>query len=158
MIYSKSTEYAIRVLIYLSLNSSKTERIGVQKAATDLGFPRHYLGKILQTLAKNHFITSAKGPNGGFYATDKTLSLNLLSVIHLFNGLEFLDTCGLGLTECDEMKPCPIHSQYQVIKDNLYQILSEKTIRQVKDDLENGNAFMDIKMKNGSLRKESSGS
>ncbi len=142
MIFSKSTEYAIRVLVYLVMNSSESNKVEVPRLASHLGFPEPYLRKVLQTLAKNRFIGSAKGPKGGFYATEKTLSVTLLSIIDLFDGLSFFDTCGLGLHECNEEKPCPIHSQYQIIKGNLYKLLSEKTIETMKDDLESGIAFM----------------
>ena len=142
MIFSKSTEYAIRVLVYLVMKSSEEKKVDVQKLASDLGYPEHYLRKILQTLAKNRFIASAKGPNGGFFATAKTLDISLLNIVDLFDGLGFFDTCGLGLHECNEDKPCPIHNQYQNIKGNLYKLLSEKTVKMMKDDLDSGIAFM----------------
>ncbi len=142
MIFSKSVEYAIRVLVYLSMKSLESKRIGVQKIAIDLDFPEHYLGKILQTLAKNQFIVSLRGPNGGFYANEKTNALTLLSIIELFDGLGFFDTCGLGLHECNDEKPCPIHKKYQIVKGNLYKLLSEKTVGQMKADLEAGIAYM----------------
>ena len=142
MIFSKSTEYAIRVLVYLVMNSSESNKIEVQRLAAHLGFPEPYLRKVLQTLAKNRFIGSAKGPNGGFYANEKTGSVTLLSVIDLYDGLSFFDTCGLGLHECNEEKPCPIHNQYQIVKGDLYKLLSEKTIGKMKDDLDAGIAFM----------------
>ncbi len=146
MIFSRSTEYAIRVLVYLVMNSSESNKIDVQRLAANLGFPEPYLRKVLQTLAKNRFIGSAKGPNGGFYATKKTLKVTLLSIIDLFDGLDFFNTCGLGLHECNEDKPCPIHNQYQIIKGNLYKLLSEKTVEMMKDDMEAGIAFMRFQM------------
>ncbi len=142
MIFSKSTEYATRVLVYLVINSGEKKKIGVQKLASVLEFPEHYLGKILQTLAKNGLVASAKGPNGGFFATQKTGSLTLLSVVDLFDGLRFFDTCGLGLHECNEDRPCPIHKEYQIVKGNLYKLLSDKTIDMMKEDIESGIAFM----------------
>ncbi len=142
MIFSKSTEYAIRVLVYLVMNSTEDKKVDVQKLASDLGYPEHYLRKILQTLAKNRFIGSAKGPNGGFFATEKTFDISLLNIVDLFDGLGFFNTCGLGLHECNEDKPCPIHNQYQIIKGNLYKLLSEKTVKMMKEDLDAGIAFM----------------
>ncbi len=146
MIFSKSTEYAIRVLVYLVINSSEKHKIGVQRLSSELGFPEHYLRKILQTLTKKKFIASVKGPHGGFYATGKTFKISLLSIINLFDGLSFFDTCGLGLHECNDEKPCPIHNQYQIIKGNLYKLLSEKTVELMKNDLETGIAFMRFHM------------
>jgi len=148
MIFSKSTEYAIRAMVYLSFNSSSEKRLGSKQIASDLGFPEHYMGKILQDLAKKQIINSSKGPHGGFYLSEGGMSLSLLSLINAIDGLQFFNMCGLGLHECNEDKPCPIHKEYQIIKGNLYKLLSEKTIKDMKYDLEKEIAFMDFQMPN----------
>jgi Rrf2 family protein len=147
MIFSKSSEYAIRAMVYLAFHSSPEKKIGIKQLAADLDFPEHFLGKVMQDLAKKHIIKSTKGPNGGFYLTEDAMDISLLSLIDAIDGLEFFNTCGLGLHECNDQKPCPIHNQYQIIKGNLYKLLSEKTIRNMKEDLENGIAFMQFQTK-----------
>lgn len=144
MLFSKSTEYAIRALVYLAVNSSPNERFGVKKMADDLGFPEHYLGKVLQQLARYQLIHSVKGPNGGFWVDEKAMDITLLKIIESIDGLAFFNTCGLGLHECDEEKPCPIHKDYQIFRGDFYKILSEKTILQMKEEIDQGIAFMDI--------------
>lgn len=144
MMFSKSTEYAIRAIVYLAINSKHQQHLGVKKIADDLGFPKHFLGKILQNLAKKHLILSVKGPNGGFYLSEEHLDTSLLKLVDAIDGLDFFSSCGLGLHECDDQKPCPIHKEYQIYRGNLYKLLSEKTINDMKTDIENGIAFMDI--------------
>lgn len=148
MIFSKSTEYAIRAMVYLAFYSGPEKRLGIKQIASDLNFPEHFLGKILQDLAKKQIIISSKGPHGGFYVTEEGKSLSLLRLIDTIDGLEFFNTCGLGMHECNEDKPCPIHNQYQIIKGNLYKLLSEKTIKDMENDLNNGIAFMDFYPRN----------
>lgn len=144
MLFSKSTEYAIRALVYLAVNSSQDQRFGTRQMAEDMRFPEPYLGKVLQQLAKNKLIYSIKGPNGGFWVDDDAMDISLLRVIESIDGLAFFSTCGLGLHECDEEKPCPIHKDYQIFRGDFYKMLSEKTIRQMKEEIDIGIAFMDF--------------
>ncbi len=144
MFFSRSTEYAIRAVAYLSTHAPEEKKLGLKQIASDLGFPEHYLGKILQDLVRKHIIKSAKGPHGGFYIDEKAMDISLLSLIDASEGLGFFNICGLGLYECNEDKPCPIHRDYQIVKGNFYKILSEKTIRSIRDDIENEIAFMNF--------------
>jgi len=142
--FSKSTEYAIRALVYLAVNSSPKQRYGTKKIAEDLDFPEHFLGKVLQQLARKNIISSAKGPNGGFCIDNNAIEISLLKIIESIDGLAFFSTCGLGLHECNDEKPCPIHKDYQIFRGDFYKMLSEKTIRNIKEDIDLGIAFMDL--------------
>jgi len=142
--FSRSTEYAIRAVLYLAMNSSEDKRYGIKTIAKDLGFPEPYLAKVLQHLVRSRIIYSAKGPNGGFYADEQTRSISLLEIIEANEGLEFFRRCGLGLNDCNDEKPCPIHEEYGKLRDGFYKILSEKKVFQVIEDLKEGRAFVDF--------------
>ena len=142
--FSKSTEYAVRAVVYLAKNSSDENRFGIKTIANDLGFPEHYLAKVLQHMVKQGIIYSVKGPNGGFYATSQTLDLTLLHIVDANEGLEFFKKCGLGLVECNDEKPCPIHKDYQIFRGDFYKMLSEKTIKSMNEDIDQGIAFMEF--------------
>ncbi len=142
MIFSRSTEYALRAIVYLAVHSSPGKRFGVRKIAESLGFPESYLGKILQDLSRQHVISSVKGPNGGFFIDQDAMDISLLQIVETIDGLDFFKTCGLGLHECSDDKPCPIHDDYKLYLDGLYKMLSNKTIRDLKEDIKNGNVFI----------------
>lgn len=142
--FAKSTQYAIRAIVYLAKNSSVEKKYGIKKIADDLGFPEAYLAKVLQYLVKRKVIESTKGPHGGFFVNDKIMNVSLLEIIDMNEGLYFFDKCGLGLIECDSDKPCPIHVQYEPVKTNFRRILDEKKISDVLNDLDNGLAFLDL--------------
>lgn len=144
MIFSKPSEYAIRALVYLAVNSSSSKRFGTKKIAEDLEFPEHYLGKVLQQLARNNFITSVKGPNGGFCLEEEAMDISLLEIIESIEGLAFFSACGLGLKECSDEKPCPIHNDYQIFRDNFHTMLSNKTIKEMKENIDDGSTFLNI--------------
>ena len=132
MIFSRSTEYALRAIAYLAVYSSPDKRYSVKKIAESLGFPESYLGKILQDLSRRHIISSVKGPNGGFFIDQDALNIPLLQIIETIDGLDFFKTCGLGLHECSDDKPCPIHDDYRPYRDGLYNMFSSKTIKDLK--------------------------
>ncbi len=140
--FSKSTEYALRAVVYLAENSSDENRFGTSTVAEDLGFPEPYLAKVLQHLVRRGIIQSVKGPKGGFYASEKTLNFSLLEIIDANEGLDFFKKCGLGLHECNDAKPCPIHDDYGKFRDGLYKTLSEKKIKDIVVDLDKGISFM----------------
>jgi len=142
--FSKSTEYAIRAVVYLAENSSQEKRFGIKTIAGDLGFPEPYLAKVLQHLVRSKIIYSVKGPNGGFYANGRTMDISLLEIIDANEGLDFFKRCGLGLVDCDDEKPCPIHDEYRQFRDGLYKTLSDKKIKDILSDLEAGIAFMNF--------------
>ena len=144
--FTRSTEYAIRAVVYLAQNTSDENRVGIKIIASDLGFPEHYLAKVLQHLVKSKIILSAKGPNGGFYATSQTPDVTLLNIVDANEGLGFFDKCGLGLHECNDEKPCPIHKDYQIFRGDFYKMLSEKTIKDIKEDISQGIAFMSLEL------------
>ena len=112
--------------------------------AEELGFPEHYLGKVLQQLARNNMISSAKGPHGGFCVDADAMEISILKIIESIDGLAFFNTCGLGLHECNDEKPCPIHKDYQIFRGDFYKMLSEKTIKDMREDIEQGIAFMEL--------------
>ena len=66
---SNSSKYAINAVLYLAVNSSVENKIGVREIAEALHIPTAFLAKLLQTLAKKEAICSSKGPGGGFYLT-----------------------------------------------------------------------------------------
>ncbi len=104
MMLSSTCKYAIRAIIYLGLNNKEGERIGIKVIAEDLNMPSPFLGKIMQTLAKNKVLTSTKGPHGGFALYKKPEDISVLSIIDIFDGLDLFDECVIGLKIC-EKKP-----------------------------------------------------
>ena len=143
--FSKSTEYALRAVVYLAGNSAGEDRFGIKIIAADLGFPEPYLAKVLQHLVRKKIIFSAKGPKGGFYVNGSTMNVSLLEIIDANEGLGFFEKCGLGLNNCNDEKPCPIHEDYGRFRNGLYKTLSEKRIGDIVNDLEKGIAFMSFK-------------
>lgn len=144
MILSRSATYGLRSALYLAVHTGKGSRHGVKTIAKELNFPEAFLGKVLQSLVRKGIISSTKGPNGGFFIPEKNLGMPLIRIIEAIDGLEFFNSCGLGLHECDDDKPCPIHNKYGALRDGLFDILSETTMADIKKDIEAGKSFIII--------------
>jgi Rrf2 family protein len=141
---SRSAEYGLRAVLYLAIHCQKGIRFGGKTIAKDLDFPEAFLGKILQNLARKGIIYSIKGPNGGFFIEEEILNLPIIKIIEAIDGLSYFKNCGMGLHECNDEKPCPIHKEYGPLRDGFFNLLATKTIGDFKADIEAGNSFIEI--------------
>ena len=134
--FSKSTEYALRAIIYLAQKSSVDRKIGITELSEAIDSPKSFTAKILQKLTKdNLLINSVTGPSGGFYLTDQAKKKSLLHVLTLLEDEGIITGCILGLKECSEKNPCPMHGEYKKIKPQLLDMLDNKTILELAKDM-----------------------
>ncbi len=139
---STSCKYAIRAAVYIMSQSGKSNRPGIKEIAEEIEANEHTTAKILQVLVKEGIISSAKGPNGGFYATPDSHPIFLIDIVKVVDGEHFFFECGLGLKECSEAKPCPIHHNYKAARQQLYQQFSTLSVQELSEDLSLGKAFL----------------
>ena len=134
--FSKATEYALRATIYIAQKSDEKNRLGLTEIANAIGSPPSFTAKILQVLIRdNRIVSSVRGPNGGFFLTEKAKRLPVRSILEAMEEDEKLDKCVLGLKQCSEAKPCPMHAQYKLIKQDLKKLFEGKTIQNLADEL-----------------------
>jgi Rrf2 family protein len=134
--FSKATEYALRATIYIAQKSSEKKKLGIAEIAKGINSPKSFTAKILQLLtAGNKIVSSVRGPNGGFYITEKAKKLPIRVILETMEEDGVLDKCVLGLKQCSELKPCPMHSQYKTIKLQLKELFEAKTIQNLADEL-----------------------
>ena len=141
--FSKACEYAIKAAIFIAERSLNKHKVSQQEVADAIAGLKAFTAKTLQKLTKQNLISSIKGPNGGFYATPSQLNnVSLIDIVKAIDGLESLTGCGLGLTECNDDKPCPVHHEYKPIREKMLQMLSATNIKQLAKDTKKGNTFL----------------
>lgn len=140
--FSKSCEYAIKALIYLGQESSEEKKVCVKTIAKAIAAPQHFVAKILQDLARKNLLKSVKGPNGGFYLNEKNKNTSLADIIVSIDGDKIYNQCVLGLKDCSEKKPCPVHHEYKNIKKGLIKMIETNTIYSFNSKLESGEFFL----------------
>jgi Rrf2 family protein len=139
---SLSCKYALRAIVYIMSKAASLHRSGIKEIAEAIGANEHTTAKILQLLAKEGLVHSAKGPTGGFYLLPDAGPIYLIQVVRLIDGEQFFFECGLGLKECSEKKPCPIHHTYKAARADLYQKFCSITVQQLSDEIALGKAFL----------------
>ncbi|MBY0348543.1 MAG: Rrf2 family transcriptional regulator [Hydrotalea flava] len=146
--FSKATEYALRATIYIAQKGTVENKIVIGEISKAIDAPQSFTAKILQALRKdNKIIRSVSGPNGGFFMTEKAKKLPVRTILKAMGEDEVLDKCVLGLDKCSETQPCPMHSKYKIIKEQLIALFETKTIQQLADDIKNGDVFINNKDK-----------
>ncbi len=134
--FSKTCKYAIRAALYLAQYTDRNNKIGVAGLAESLNAPRHFLAKILQQLSKHGLVSSAKGPNGGFYLSEKNMEATLYDVIICIDGPAFFNGCVMGLPQCSDEKPCPLHVQANAYRQGMHYQLKFQTLKEIAATVE----------------------
>ena len=142
--FSNSSKYAIKAVLYLALNSSEEKKIMVKDIAEPINVPQAYIAKLLQELSRQNLISSTKGPRGGFYLSETDKQIPLRKIIHVIDGESRLSSCLLSLEDCNEDKPCPLHKSMYPLKAKLLESLENKTIVDLAKDVEEGNSFLPL--------------
>ena len=128
MYLSKSFGYALRGILYISLSCKGGERIHVDEIARELAVPKHFLSKVMKKIVKHGLLNSAKGPNGGFFPSDITLSTTLFDLILITDSEAPFRDCVLRLRKCNHTYPCPLHNRIENFRKDFYQIFFTTTI------------------------------
>lgn len=134
--FSKTCEYAIRALIFIAQKSKDGSRISIKDISSGIDSPEYFIAKILQDLSRKGFVQSAKGPNGGFYMDDANLEQSVADIVREIDGDKLFSGCGLGLKECSESHPCPIHNDFKHIRQEIKTMLEESRIQLFVENLD----------------------
>ena len=140
--FTKSTEYAIRALVYIIIQNANGRRPGFKEIAKGINSPEPYIAKILQNLTKLEIIKSAKGRGGGFFFPEPEKDLPLYEVIKVTEGEHFFTKCGFGLDNCDANNPCPVHENYKPIREQLFSFVMKESIQTLAGKVENHEAVL----------------
>jgi Rrf2 family iron-sulfur cluster assembly transcriptional regulator len=135
---SNTSKYAIRAVIYLSLNTSNGIKLGIKQISKDLKIPTPFLGKILQTLAKHKILTSTKGPHGGFCLGRKADEIKLIDIVNIIDGEDIFKKCIIRLENCSDTEPCSMHERYSVIRSQLLNLFQNQSISELIKDIKEG--------------------
>ena len=135
MLYSRPCEYAIRTMAYLA-RMAPDKRVQAQEIAAAENIPAPVLAKVLQQLARGNLVNSFKGPGGGFSLNRAPSGINLYEIFRVVDGVEDLDRCAVGLAECNDFAPCPLHDTWKSVRVHLLQYLKKTTLEEMAGAVE----------------------
>lgn len=140
--FSKSCEYAIRAMIFIANRSAMGMRSGIAEIAKGTNSPQPFIAKILQALNGKGLVSSAKGPNGGYYISDVTHQCTIADIVSAIDGERLFKGCGLGLPYCSDKRPCPLHDEIKAFRKSLFDTLQSYSVHGFNEELLNGTAYL----------------
>jgi len=145
--FSKSCQYALQAIIYIAMFGEKDKPVTLKDISSSQEIPLHFLGKIMQILAKNKIVKSIPGPKGGFYLLKTPKSLRLIKIVQVIDGLDIFEQCGIGFKKCSDKRPCPLHLEFKKVKQEIKDLLSKKSVAELCNDVKNGKSVVSFKLK-----------
>lgn len=141
--FSKSCEYGIKAIIYIATQSLENERVKIGDIAKNTDTPEAFTAKILGTLTKHNIVSSLKGPYGGFEIDKNRMQhIKLSEIVSAIDGESIYNGCALGLSECDEAHPCPMHHKFSKIRSELKKMLETTSVFDLATQLQSGAAIL----------------
>jgi Rrf2 family transcriptional regulator, iron-sulfur cluster assembly transcription factor len=128
---TKTSEYAIRVMVYLA--NHKDERLSATHIHQKLNIPYKYLGKMMSTLAATGLVKSMRGKTGGYQVCCDLDKVTLAQIVDQVEGLESYERCLLGFEKCGDEKPCPMHSLWGPKRDAIKEMIFNTTLQDLVD-------------------------
>jgi len=139
---TNSSKYAIRSVLYLAIYTNETKKMGSKEVAETIKVPAPFLAKILQKLVREGLISSTKGPNGGFYLTERNQLNSMLDIVACVEGVDLFNECFLGLPRCGDENPCAIHHMVAPFKQMMTEGMGDKTIAEFAQETKEGKSFL----------------
>ena len=131
MLYSKSAEYAIQALIYLSENQTDKPTM-IASIAEAYNIPYQFLAKIVQTLVKRNLVVAKRGRNGGINLSRKPKYIYLTEIIDAIDGPPpEKERCVIGLDLCSDESPCPLHHKWKPIRTDIREMLGAENLEEL---------------------------
>ncbi|MCA9407306.1 MAG: Rrf2 family transcriptional regulator [Candidatus Omnitrophica bacterium] len=129
-IYSKGCEYALRALTQIP-----PELYDQNFLAKDLckkaKVPEASTRKIFQSLVKSGVLSAVPGPGGGYVLTRSPAKISLLTIIKSVDGEDAFEKCIMGLPDCGQCNPCPVHNTWKKVKESIIKEMEVKSLAQL---------------------------
>ena len=137
MLFTKASDYAVRILCYLANMGEVVCRTHLIAEGT--GIPESFLAKILGQLSRAGFVRSHRGAHGGFQLALNGREISMLDVVEAVDGPVAVNLCQ-GREPCEYQSRCPIESAWNEVEHALRNSLRAHTIGELADSAR-GNAI-----------------
>ena len=93
--FSQTSEYALRVVVYLA--SLKGQPATIPQIAVATRAPEGYLAKVIKSLSRAEVLVSQRGKHGGSILARPAGQISVLDVIQAVDPIKRIKSCPLGL-------------------------------------------------------------
>lgn len=124
---NNTTQYAIRILSYISKNGNSS-LYSAKELALELDISYKFLTKIMRILVTSSYVISIKGREGGYKLAVEANKISILDILETFKEREEENNCFLGIGTCDSKNKCSLHDQWIKPKDLLYKMYKNTSL------------------------------
>lgn len=104
------------------------ERVPGSALAETLDTTHQYLPQIMSPLVRRRWVSSSRGPRGGYQLEVELSSITVLDLIEVMEGPTDTNTCVLSGETCDASDPCAMHGAWSQARDALLAQLSSMSL------------------------------
>ena len=120
---SKTSEYALRILIYMA--QAPDQLYTAKQLVKELKVSDKYLRRLMTDLSKSGFIRSIQGRDGGYTFIKSPDDIMLYDIIDSVEGMDKLNGCLLGFEKCSSTNPCAMHYLWVDVRTDLNKVFRE---------------------------------
>lgn len=133
MALNVTTDYAIRILLYLSTYAENGKSISGKEIATEMKIPYNYFLKLVPNLKNAGFLVSFQGKNGGYALTLDPSEITIYDIISAMNDDIIVSECLLNPQACSRgySNHCAVHNLFSSIQEDLDQRLKSMNLAQI---------------------------
>lgn len=121
---SEAANIAIHSMAVIARSRSQ---LNAQQIASITGFSKNHTAKVLQQLAKNHLLESARGPGGGFRLGQRAKDISLLNVYHMIEGEPEAMHCKMDGGRCP-FESCIFGDLHRKFNEEFKQFMHNKKL------------------------------
>ena len=126
-LYSKGCEHVLRIMSQVPKDECDRSFLA-KKLCRKSNVPEYSARKGLQLLVQQGVLEAIPGPGGGYKFAIHPQKICLLDIIDAVDGKDPLKRCIMGLQNCNDKHPCPMHDTWKVLKSKLLSEFKNKTI------------------------------
>ncbi len=133
MLLSSACTYGIRAALLVSARTGQGEGeyLSIRRIAGQLDVSFHFLTKVLQVLTHASLMESHKGPAGGVRLARPGKSIYLMDIVEAIDGSEVFGSCILGLPNCADKQPCPLHRKCDRPMQQLRKMFEQTSLAKI---------------------------
>ncbi|MCH7731074.1 MAG: Rrf2 family transcriptional regulator [Candidatus Marinimicrobia bacterium] len=132
MLFTKSTEYGIRIVLHL-VKVGSNGYVRIRDISNHCDVPSFRLSKVAQKLTREGLLESYTGPNGGIRLARPADSIRLLDIVRAVEGEDAFTRCVLGLEVCGDENPCDVHEHWKEAREVILNMFEGKTLEELID-------------------------
>ena len=132
-VFTKGSDYAVRILVYLTLNAKKG-LIPSSVVAKETGIPITFLRRIYSQLIKGGFLVASEGSQGGAKLVRDPASITVLEIIELIQGPIEMSECVYKNQPCPNRCGCGLRRRILKIERIVIDEFRAITIQSLIDD------------------------